>query len=64
MQTKELEELVLNFEEVKTQTDSLQKFAHINETDYRALPDELQAMITVGMGGAALKKKPKPKMPT
>ena len=34
---------------------ALEKLRLINETDYRNLPDELRALIEVGMGGAALK---------
>ena len=55
MQTKELEELATEFEELKNQLTGLTRLALINETDYRALPDELQDMISVGMGGSALK---------
>src|ERR1700744_5658335 len=54
-QTKELEELAKDFEQLKSQLDSLVRLSLMNETDYRALPDELRRMITVGMGGAALK---------
>ncbi|HSX05196.1 MAG TPA: DNA-directed RNA polymerase subunit beta' [Candidatus Saccharimonadales bacterium] len=55
-QTKELEELTKDFETLKAQLDSLVKLNLMNETDYRALPDELRKLITVGMGGAALKE--------
>ncbi|HSX06936.1 MAG TPA: DNA-directed RNA polymerase subunit beta', partial [Candidatus Saccharimonadia bacterium] len=54
-QTKELEELAKDFEILKAQLDSMVKLSLMNETDYRALPSELRSMITVGMGGAALK---------
>ncbi len=50
MQTKELEEVTKDFEEFKTQVDGLIKLSLISETDYRNLPDELQDLITVGMG--------------
>src|SRR5437868_2607407 len=53
--TKELEELSKEFESFNSQIDSLEKFNLLSETDYRNLPDELQALIAVGMGGAALK---------
>lgn len=56
MQTKELDELATEFEELKKQITALEKYHLINETDYRALPDDLQSLITVGMGGAALKE--------
>jgi DNA-directed RNA polymerase subunit beta' len=56
MQTKELEEITEEFELLKNQLTGLEHLNLINETDYRALPDELQDMITVGMGGAALKE--------
>ncbi|HSX31152.1 MAG TPA: DNA-directed RNA polymerase subunit beta' [Candidatus Saccharimonadales bacterium] len=55
-QTKELEELTKDFEALKAQLDSLVRLSLMNETDYRALPDTLRKMITVGMGGAALKE--------
>jgi DNA-directed RNA polymerase subunit beta' len=55
-QTKELEELSKDFDVLKAQLDSLVKLNLMNETDYRALPDELRSLITVGMGGAALKE--------
>ena len=53
---KELEELVQEFEQFNAQADSLIKFNLLSETDYRNLPEELQALIHVGMGGAALKE--------
>lgn len=55
MRTKELEELAKDFELLKDQLTSLAKFNIISETDYRELPSELRALISVGMGGAALK---------
>ena len=55
MQTKELEEVNEDYAELKDQLNSLVKLSLISETDYRALPDDLQDLITVGMGGAALK---------
>ncbi|HLC91599.1 MAG TPA: hypothetical protein VJC09_00945, partial [Candidatus Saccharimonadales bacterium] len=54
-QTKEIEELTGEYEQVKEQLENLEKLHLINETDYRNLPEELQAIVTVGMGGAALK---------
>ncbi|HLC92047.1 MAG TPA: hypothetical protein VJC09_03260, partial [Candidatus Saccharimonadales bacterium] len=54
-QTKELEELTQEYEQVKEQLDNLERLHLINETDYRNLPDELQDIVSVGMGGAALK---------
>lgn len=55
MQTKELEELSKEFEIYRDQVTSLAKLNLMNETDYRNLPSELRALITVGMGGAALR---------
>jgi len=55
-QTKELEELSKDFDVLKAQFDSLVKLSLMSETDYRNLPDELRKLITVGMGGAALKE--------
>jgi DNA-directed RNA polymerase subunit beta' len=54
--TKELEELAREFETFNAQIDSLEKFRLLSETDYRNLPEELQALISVGMGGSALKE--------
>ena len=54
-QTKEIEEVTKDFEVLKSQLDSLVKLGLMNETDYRNLPSELREMITVGMGGGALK---------
>jgi len=53
-QTKELEELTAEFEQLKNQLTSLEKLNLIGETDYRALPQEVRELITVGMGGQAL----------
>ncbi len=53
--TKELDELSRELEQFNAQLDSLEKFRLLSETEYRNLPEELQALITVGMGGAALK---------
>ena len=53
---KELEELTANTESFRSQIDSLVKLNLLTETDYRALPDELQSLIKVGMGGEALKQ--------
>jgi DNA-directed RNA polymerase subunit beta' len=55
MQTKELDEVQKNFDAFKAQIDSLAKLGLMNETDFRALPDELRSIITVGMGGATLR---------
>ncbi len=54
-QTKELEELTADYEILKAQLDSLERLRLISEGDYRALPEGLQKLITVGMGGAALR---------
>ena len=55
MRSKEIEELQKDFEVVRDQLTSLAKFNLISEADYRDLPSELRALITVGMGAAALK---------
>ena len=52
--TKELEELSSEAESFRNQIQSLEKFRLLSETDYRNLPDELQPLIKVGMGGTAL----------
>jgi DNA-directed RNA polymerase subunit beta' len=55
MQTKELDEITSEFEQLSAQLNSLQKLALINETDYRALPEDLADLVEVGMGGSSLK---------
>ena len=55
MQTKELAEVEEEFEAVKEQLINLEKLRLISENDYRALPDDVQKIIKVGMGGTALK---------
>jgi DNA-directed RNA polymerase subunit beta' len=52
---KELEELASDVENFKKQIDSLEKLHLLSENDYRTLPDELQDLIEVGMGGTSLK---------
>ncbi len=54
-QTRELEELEIDYTQTKAQLDSLVPLALISEADYRSLPSEFRALTTVGMGGAALK---------
>ncbi len=54
-QTKELEELTKDYDVLKNQIDSLERLNLMSESDYRALPSDLRSMVTVGMGGAALK---------
>ena len=56
MQTKELEEVSLGFEQIKEQLNSLEHMRLLSEADYRNLPDALRELITVGMGGAALRQ--------
>jgi len=56
MQTKELEEVTRDFETLKEQLTSLEKLNLLSEADYRELPDDVQDLITVGMGGAALQE--------
>ncbi len=56
MQTKEIEELTKEFELYRDQLGGLVKQNLISETEYRLLPDELRAVVKVGMGGAALKE--------
>jgi DNA-directed RNA polymerase subunit beta' len=54
MQTKELEELEVNFASLKEQLVSLEKKGLISETDYRNLSDDVADLISVEMGGGAL----------
>ncbi len=56
MQTKELEEVQTDWEALKEQLTGLTKLALISENDYRALSDDVQKIIKVGMGGAAIKE--------
>ena len=53
--TRETEELNESYNVKKAQLDSLVKGSLMNETDYRNLPEEYEELITVGMGGTALK---------
>jgi DNA-directed RNA polymerase subunit beta' len=53
--SKELDDLTEQYLANKATLDSLNKFALISETDYRDLPQEYADIITVGMGGEALK---------
>jgi DNA-directed RNA polymerase subunit beta' len=54
-QSRELEELEERYTVKTNQLGSLVKGALINETDYRNLPEEYEELVTVGMGGTALK---------
>jgi DNA-directed RNA polymerase subunit beta' len=56
MQTKELESVTKEFELLREQLTSLEKFRLLNETEYRNMPDEIRGLVRVGMGGAALKE--------
>ena len=55
-QTREIEELEASYQLKRSQLDSLTKTALLNENDYRALPEEYQDIIEVGMGGEAFEK--------
>lgn len=55
-QSREIEELEEEYQQKRGQLESLSKSALLNENDYRALPDEYQSIIQVGMGGEALEK--------
>ncbi len=54
-QSREVEELDNNYTVKKSQLTLLVKGALINESDFRNLPEEYEEIITVGMGGPALK---------
>ncbi len=54
-QTKEQETLSEEYEQTKSQLEILQVNQLISETDYRNLPEEFRDLVTVGMGGQALK---------
>lgn len=55
-QTKEIEELNAKYTTSKAQLDSLVKGALMSETDFRALPEEYEEIIELGMGGEAIKR--------
>ncbi|MFZ1324052.1 MAG: DNA-directed RNA polymerase subunit beta' [Candidatus Saccharimonadales bacterium] len=55
LQTKELEEVVTDFETLKEQLTNLERMRLLSETEYRELPEDLRDLIKVGMGGTALK---------
>ena len=55
-QNKELEELTAEAEHFKAQVSAIAKLNLLSETDYRNLPDDIQPLIKVGMGGAVLKE--------
>jgi DNA-directed RNA polymerase subunit beta' len=52
--TRELDETAAEYELLNEQLQGLQAHALISENDYRALPDELQDLVKVGMGGEAI----------
>ena len=56
MQTKEIDEVTNAYSELKDQLLALEKLNLISENDYRFLPDEVKELITVGMGGVAIKE--------
>jgi len=55
-QTKELEELTQDYEQLRDQLTGLEKLNLLSETDYRNLPVEVRELIEVGMGGQALQE--------
>ena len=54
--TKEIDEVISYFEHQKEQLNGLVENALINETDYRNLPEEMQEITKVAMGGEAVQK--------
>lgn len=54
-QSKEIEELNEMYNAKKAQLEGLVKGALISEVDFRNLPEEYEELITVDMGGSALK---------
>jgi DNA-directed RNA polymerase subunit beta' len=54
-QSKELEELTEEHLRKKTQLESLEKYRLISEVEYRNLLEDYRGLITVGMGGTALR---------
>ena len=55
-QSKEIENLNDDYQAKKHQLDSLVRGALISETDFRALPEEYEELVEVGMGGLAIKQ--------
>ncbi len=55
-QTKELEELEIDYQSRKALLESFRKGGVITEVDYRNLPEEYEDLITVEMGATAIKK--------
>jgi DNA-directed RNA polymerase subunit beta' len=55
MQSKEIDQISKEFDAYRDQISGLDKLNLINETDYRNLPGELRGIVSVGMGGLALK---------
>jgi DNA-directed RNA polymerase subunit beta' len=56
MQTKELAQVTEEFETLRTQLLALEKLNLISEKDYRELPEDVQKLVTVGMGGTAIRE--------
>ncbi len=56
MQTKEIQQVTEEFEALRTQLLALDKLNLISEKDYRELPEEVQKLVTVGMGGTAIRE--------
>ena len=54
-QSREVEELEESYTTKKSQLELLNHHALLSETDFRNLPEEYEDLITVGMGGTALK---------
>jgi DNA-directed RNA polymerase subunit beta' len=55
-QSKELDELDTNYHDRKAKLESFVKGSIISEVDYRNLDEDLEELITVGMGAIAVKK--------
>ncbi|MBL8159429.1 DNA-directed RNA polymerase subunit beta' [Candidatus Saccharibacteria bacterium] len=55
-QTRELEEVAETYATRRNQLESLERARLISEIEYRALPEDYRDIITVGMGGQALRE--------
>ena len=55
-ETKELEELELDYQSRKAMLEGFKKGGVITEVDYRNLPEEYEDLITVEMGATAVKR--------
>jgi len=56
LHTKEQEEVSQQYELIKEQLNGLEMMRLLSEADFRAMPDSFRELVSVGMGGAALRQ--------